>query len=350
MSSKKNKEALDKASRKGGTAEFRMGDAAKKQLLVCPPTSEEKAVFFTGTFHILFMGGKFLGKCGSPAFDGERDKIADLGWALKDKYAKSSNKKKQEAWRMCMPSRPTYVNVIDLTNEDTIKAGPMIYNMSGAVAEVVLDEIKDIEEGDGDLTPLCDFDEGKVLQIRSNGEKGLKRRYKAKFLSDTASLIEDGVANEVLIAEWADKMTDLESLQPKFVEEEYEKYFSKLKKILSEMGIDVDAVLEETPEDEDDMEEFEDEDGAQEDGDDAVDDDEIDSAEFDDDDDDDGEFEDDSDSDSDDGDFDDDDDDFDDEEEEEEKPAPRRKKKTAKKAPSKKAATRKKASGRRRAK
>jgi hypothetical protein len=320
MKSKATKEAAKKAKEKGGGfSNFKISKTTHRLLILGP--IEDRPAIFTSVIHELWKNKRPVARVASPSFSGQPDKISKMGWAIRDAYKESSNTKKKEYFRNFLPKENHYVNVLDL---DDIDAGPQVYQMSGAVAEVVLDEITDC---DGDLTSICDFDEGRILQVRHNGKTGLQRRYKAKFLADTANLIEDGILTDEDIDDIADKMSDLTKMQPKFDQDAFDELYEKLLKAADKNGIDVNAGEEDDDdyeEDDSDNDEFEDEDDDF-------------SDEIDDDDDEFGEDDDESGDDDFEDDF-----DIDDDDDEEDEPAP--KKSRSKKAPAKKRPTSKKAS------
>lgn len=362
--SKASKEAAEKATRRGGKVDKFKMETDKAKLLILGATDPKVPAVFTTVIHELTLfkkkNGKMevknLGRCASPAFDGETDQLMQLGFKLKEKYKDSKNEKKKNFWKECMPERKHHVNVLNLSNPDD---GAKTYTMPNAVAEVVLDEFKDC--GD-DVGSICDFDEGRPLMVKVKaGKRGHKSvRYGAKFLAKQAGLIERGLIDDETIEELAEGVIDLTRLQPKFNEEEFEKYFEMIAKRAEKIGIDLEEVgidaedddeIEEEEVDESEMEDDDDdEDGEEsdddddEDGDDEEsddDDDDEDGDESDDDDDDDEEF--DADLDTDDDDDDElqlDADDLEDDEEEEEKP--KKSKKSTKSKSSKSKTTKKK--------
>lgn len=239
MKSKATKEAAKKAAEKGGGfSGFKMTGRSCR-LLILPPSKEDIPALFTSVVHEQWANGRPVAKVASPAFDGNPDKIKNMGWEIKNTYDKSSNKKKKDFFKKFLPKESHYVNVLDL---DDVEAGPQVYQMSGAVAEVVIDKINDlIREADGDLSEICDFDEGRILRVRHNGKPKLQKRYKAEFLTDTANLLEDGILDDESLDEIANALYDLTKQQPKYDEDAYESYFEKLLKLADKAGIDVDA-------------------------------------------------------------------------------------------------------------
>jgi hypothetical protein len=136
--------------------------------------------------------------------------------------------------------------VLDL---DNIEAGPQVFSMPNSVASIVLDEINDC---DGELESICDFDKGRIFLVKHNGKQKLAKEYKAKFLPQTANLIEDGVLDEAQIEELAEKIYDLKKMQPKFDEVEYEKYKEMLLKSAEKLGMSLDST-DSSDEDDDDL-------------------------------------------------------------------------------------------------
>lgn len=246
MTSKKSQEAALNATTKGGFARFKFGEGKEKRLLILGPTSDVSAVF-TATYHEKFGASKLLGKAASPAYTGDVDKISDIGWKLRDKYMESTNIKKKDLWKSFMPKRPSFVSVLDL---DNVELGPQVYQMGGTVSELVLEEFA---ECDG-IMSICDFDEGRILRVRSNRKPKLKRRYTCEFLEETANLIEDGVLDDDSISELADKMYDLSKLQPPFNQEAFDKYFTLLTKSAAAIGVNIDDFLGDEDETESEIE------------------------------------------------------------------------------------------------
>jgi len=260
MDGEKSQEAVEKATKKGGGyAGFKITKETTKLLILGVVEGKSDSVVFTVTKHEVWGNSKLFGRCGSPSVDGETDKIADMGWKLRDKYAESSNTKKKDLWKKFALQRPSFVNIINL---DDVGAGPQVFQMSNSIAETVMEEIKDTVKEEGNLSSICDLDEGRILIIKSNMKPKLQRRYKVKFSSKTANLSDHKEFTDEMEAEWVEKMFDLTKLQPKLVEDEFEAHFEKLKKAASKLGVDIDDFYDDDDTElEEDEEEVEDDDG-----------------------------------------------------------------------------------------
>ena len=250
LKSSATKKAAKKAAERGAKySNFSMGDKASAKLLILGPTKEDHAAVFTTSVHEVWANGKPVAKCGSPQFTGDDDKIAKIGWKLHKKFKENKNPKLKEAYKMFLPKQNNHIVVLDM---DDVEAGPQIFPMTGAVSEVVLDEINDAENDD--LSDICDLNEGRLLFVKSNKKPKLKRRYKAKFLTQTANLLEDGILDEESAEELAKNVPDLTKLQPAFDEKAYEKVLNLLTQRMAKLGVDVEALGDSESNDESDDE------------------------------------------------------------------------------------------------
>lgn len=252
MKSKASKEAAKKATAKGGVSNFKM-EGKKANLLILGEVDGKPAVF-TARHHEIWANKRPVSKYGAPGVDGETDKVSDLGWKLRDKYKDNKNDKKKDFFKKFLPKTSHVVNVLDLDNLDR---GPQVYQMSGAVSEVVLEEF--IDMGD-DQTSICDFDEGRILEIKTNGKQGLQKRYKCKFLAETAGLLENNDISEEELEDIADKTYDLTKLQQAYTKEAEEKHLELLAKAADKLGINIDDLVADDDNSDDEFEEAENDD------------------------------------------------------------------------------------------
>lgn len=265
MKSKATAQAAKAATESSkGIKRFKFGENQKSaQLLILGSIKDDVSFIHTTKNHMYYSSKGNGSNCGTPSWvatkeggkaTGEEDKIIQTGWKLRDKYGESNNKKKKEFWRKCMPRTQQHVAVIDIKNPD---AGPLVYSMPQDVANTVLEEIKLLdEEQDGDYTSICDFDEGRILTIKTNGKSGLARKYTSVSFRGEANLLADGIITEEMIGEFEEQMPDLMKLQLKYDEDQFEKHYNFLKKMASKLGIDFDDLEDE---DEDDGDEYEEE-------------------------------------------------------------------------------------------
>jgi hypothetical protein len=267
MKSKATKKAVKAATESGGGLKrFKWDDnRLSGELLILAPVNDDMGAVFTSKNHEYWVNGRPVSKAGTPSYSsknggeatGEEDKLVTLGWKLRDKYANSKNEKKKDFWRKCMLNTQHHCVVLDLKN---IEAGPMVYTMPTSVSDVVLEEIKDTLAEEDDLTSICDFDEGRRLYIKTNGEKGKKRKYKIIKFKDAVNLIEDGALSEEDLEEMSKKVYDLSKLQMKYSDESFEKHYEFIVEKAKKLGIDIDD-LDEAEEDD---EEYEEEDNVEE--------------------------------------------------------------------------------------
>ena len=285
------------------------------RVFVCPPYKKGK-LYKKVMVHQIWKNRKPIATATCARYlDGNDCETCTYGFKLKDKYADSKSKKKQNLWRNFMPTNDTYINVINLESDDKT---PKFLKLPMDATELLLTEIDDSEDG----RDIFDLDEGRPLKIKGNGEEGKDRRYKViKFENKGANLSDDVDEDEMIKG-----LNDLDGLQPKFNEKKLSDLLKKLKKSL--LGKVEDE--EEEEEEEDDNDEVE----ADEDDDDS---------DFDDDDDDDDIEDEDDEDDEDEEEEDEDEEEEDDEEEdeEEEDEPPKKKKKKIKKLSKKKSKSKK---------
>ena len=161
----------------------------------------------------------------SPTMSGEKDPIMEVGWAYREKYKDSDNKKLKDLWRMFMPKDHRYVNCINIK---AIDEGPMVLDMPKIVFDTVTDEILEVED-DGGMRSICHLDEGRILKIKHNGGQGFQKKYEVvKFLNKTANLIEGGKVEK---ADLINAMVDLDKLEPVKDEAKLKEALATLKKI-----------------------------------------------------------------------------------------------------------------------
>lgn len=245
MKSSATKKAVKAATESaGGMKRFKWDDnRITAELLILGTVSDDVGAVFTSKNHEDWVKGRPASRSGTPSYTskeggratGEQDKIVNTGWKLRDRFANSKNEKKKDLYRKFLLNTQHHVNVLDLKN---IEAGPMVYTMPSAVANVVLEEFKDVGE---DTTSICDFDEGRKLYIKSNGEKGLKRRYTLVKFKSPANLLEDGTLTSEDVEDIAGKIFDLRKLQLSFNEESFEKHYNYLLEKASALGVEVDG-------------------------------------------------------------------------------------------------------------
>jgi len=183
LKSKASTEMLKKQNEKAGFAKFSMKGKLKARLLVLPPVDVKEAVFFVTNEYLIFGSGKQLKfRTGAPEVFNNTNHIAEIGWKIREKYSKSKDEGLKTFYKEWLPTKKMNINVLDLDNLDV---GPQVYALSGTVEQTIIDELVDVGE---DLTSICDFADGRILQVKSNGASGISVRYTAKFLSETASL------------------------------------------------------------------------------------------------------------------------------------------------------------------
>ena len=284
----------------GGSVPYLKLNSKLSKILILPP--KKKDLVKRVVIHQVWKGGKPIKTATCPRIkEGGDCKICKRGFDLRDKYSDSSSKRKQDVWRIYMPTDDTFVGALDITEK---KPTPKVLRMPPSAFQVLVDELEESVDG----SDIFDLDKGRPFLIKGNGKEGKNRRYvSARFSKSSANLVSDGKVDEDDII---NNIFDLDKLLPKISDEKVDEVFLALKK-------QEQSVLSGGSEDE-------------EDADDSDDDDEPKSkkskkSKDDDDDDDDADDSDDDKDDSDDSD--DDDDDFkDDEDEEDEKPAKKNKK------------------------
>lgn len=261
MSSKATKEAAKKANSTGSSIkQFKMDEnRVSAEVLILGPVEDDAPAIFTTKKHQIWKDKRPVSVVGTPSVNangdatGEKDKIMEIGWKLREKYKDSENEKKKTFWQKFLPDTQHHICVLDLKN---VEAGPLVYSMPKMVADFVIDEIN---EHSDDLTSICDFDEGRKLYIKHNGEKGMNRKYKVVKFKGEAKLLEDGLIEEEDLDEIAEKMPDLRRLQPKFDQDAFDTHLEKLAKMAQKIGIDLDDLDVDSDEDDDELEESEDE-------------------------------------------------------------------------------------------
>lgn len=255
FSSKASKEAAQKQKEKTGYAykSFKL-TGEKARLLILAPIDEKESVFHKVVKHQVWglRDGKkaVIAEAASPTAFGEKDKIMQTGFKLRTKYLKSKNEKIKTAWRSWMPKDLYYINVLDL---DKLEAGPQVYLVPNSIFQTIQSELEDL---DYDLEKLCDFTDGRVLQVKSNGQEGMQKRYDSKFLTTTAGEFLDKLGTELTskdIEEIASKVYSLSKLQPKANEEDLDKVEAALEKYAQKLGLDVDGSDDEEDEDEEEV-------------------------------------------------------------------------------------------------
>jgi hypothetical protein len=168
---------------------------------------------------------KMLVNVTSPAMDGEKDPIKDAGWAYREKYSDSDNKKLKDLWKMFMPKDIRSVNVLNVKDMD---AGVQVMNMPKIVFDNVTEEILECETQD-ELDSICHFDKGRVLKIKHNGKDGLFKRYEiAKFLNKTANLLDSGKFDEETLT---GMLYNLDKLEPPRDDAKVKEALATLKKM-----------------------------------------------------------------------------------------------------------------------
>jgi hypothetical protein len=173
--------------------------------------------------HQLWQAGKLIKDGGgSPTLEGEEDVLAKFAWELKDKYADSGNKKLEELYKVLLPSRQIFVNVVDMhTNKDTkerlnVKDLSKVCSLPKTVFEYVESEFD--EYG---FDKVFDLETGCHFKVLHNGGKGFQKKYiKMKTYNNVALISKNKINEEELIA----SMYDLRKLQPAYNEGKYNAY------------------------------------------------------------------------------------------------------------------------------
>ncbi len=252
----KSKKIAEKTGSIGGSSmDFFKVNPKGSELLILPPVElsngELSEVLFTTIKHEYFKtvsGKRILAKhASSPSFNDEKDELTDLGWKIKDFYKNSDSKRENEFWSNLVPNKKDHIVVLDLNDID---AGPQIYGMSSAVSKVVK---KELSKAGDDISSLTDFDDGRILLIETNGEKGKKIRYTAEFLDETANLLVDKVINDKDIDKWVNSFPNMQKLQPKFDEQEFQDYVDFMYDKADAEGVNLD--IDEATEDDEDYSE-----------------------------------------------------------------------------------------------
>jgi len=257
LKSRASSEATKKANSKGGGGKNFKIKKKVSRLLILPPVEEDAAIFETTYDHTLWGNGKPLASCSSPFANDEEDKIHSLGWDVQKKYKDSKDQKLKSFYQNLLVNEKNVINVLDL---DDLEAGAQKWPMPKSVSEVVMQEFADVE--DDDFTDIADLDEGRPLQITTNGESGNKIRYKVvKFLKKGASLLEDGELDEDQVAEIIENMPNLKKEQKKWDEDEFENFLKKVTKEGEKIGIDWDDLDSDVEEEEEEDDEYEAEEG-----------------------------------------------------------------------------------------
>lgn len=319
-----SREKAKQEKREGGGQVPRMKLSGRtNRVLILPPWKKDSPIFKKVSVHQVWKnkGGvrKPIATATSPAInDGDDDPIMQHGWDLREKYQDSKSKKKQDLWRLFMPTDDAYVNVLDLKEKNPT---PRVLKLPQTAFKLLLEELEETEDG----SDICDLDEGRAMIIKGNGKNGQQRRYEvAKFERKPVNLVADGIITEEEAEEIENSLYNLDLLQPEVSEKRTKKVLNLLKKAVLASG----GAMPEEDDDIEDDEELDDEDIED------TDDEDIDEEEFDEEDEDDEDIDDEDDMEDDDDDMEDDDDDdfeddddLEDEDDEEEKPVRRKKKK-----------------------
>jgi len=153
MGKLKSQAQEDQARMSGGG---KMSDKMMKYLvgtnkiLILPPYKKGR-LYKKVMKHQLWKGKRPIISVGSPAKDeGEKDKLMEYAWKLKDKYAAHRSKKLQELYRLFLPVNETYVNCLDLKD---IEKGVRVAKLPAAAFSLLLDEINELDN----LDYICDF-------------------------------------------------------------------------------------------------------------------------------------------------------------------------------------------------
>lgn len=243
LSGKASKQAVEKAQTRGGSRKRWKMTSEQAAILVVGPVGENEPVFGLNIQHIHFGTDKsFICKAAAPEAFEQKDKLKDIGWKLKNKYDPKEGKgtphpnaKIKDLWKSFMPKKSYTLNIIDMND---VAAGVQQYDAPMAVMDLLFDEINDNE---GDLTTICDFNQGRKLLLKRKGS-GFTTKYVAKFSANTAKLDLDPEQEDAL----AEQVVPLSKIQDPFNEVEYEKVFDYLAQKAKKLGIDLDDLDEDT--------------------------------------------------------------------------------------------------------
>lgn len=239
-----SKKAHAKEQEKSGSKfgkRFKM-KGEKAVLLLLPPIGDDGVIFGTNITHTHFSGdGKFLCKSASPKAFEKKDKLEEIGWRLKAKYDPKegkgkphSNKKIKDLWKSFMSGKETVFNVLDLND---LEAGPQEWSAPKPARELIFSEIDDC---DGDLTSICDFNQGRKLLVQKKG-KGLQTEYVVKFSTKTADLNLEAEAEDKIATDMRPLGTSEKSLiQDKFNDADYEKVYAYLAGKAKKLDINIE--------------------------------------------------------------------------------------------------------------
>ena len=239
--------------------------AKKTRILVVQPWSKAGDVVKKVMVHQVWKNRRPIASAACPRIkEGEDCPVCQYGWDLRDKYADSKSKRKQDLHKLFKATTDHYVNAIDM---DAKEKKVQICKLPHTAYEALMEELA---EDDMSLKDICDLDEGKPMKIIGNGKEGNLRRYKvAKFETTPANLVANNEVEEDAVL---DNIHNLDLLQPKASEKKLEEVLTKLKK--QALGTDDTEDEEEEDEDEIDNDDEESDDDADGEDDDDSDDDE----------------------------------------------------------------------------
>lgn len=262
---KATKEADENRGGKIGKDDRMKLKAKKTRILIVQPWSKAGDVVKKVMVHQVWKNRRPIASAACPRIkEGEDCVVCQYGWDLRDKYADSKSKRKQDLHKLFKATTDHYVNAIDMDSKDK---KVQICKLPHVGYEALMEELA---EDDMSLKDICDLDEGKPMKIIGNGKEGNLRRYKiAKFETVPANLVAN---NEVEEDPTLDAIHNLDLLQPKASEKKLEEVLTKLKK--QALGTDDTEDEEEEDEDDTDADEESDDDADGEDDDDSDDEDE----------------------------------------------------------------------------
>jgi len=224
--------------------------AERKQykLFILGPVGEAPLVGETND-HVMFLAGKFLGHCVSPEVDGGKDKLNEVGFKVFGKYGKSDSKKLSQAHKLFFSKKEYFINVLDYAdmNGEGVPE-PKVLKVPKCLFDLIDEKLKSCvdENGEPDLTEMCDFEDGFPVLLQHNGQKGLLRKYKVDWAKKPAKLISGGLLTEEDLEGLSKKCYNLDKIQRKFDADEYEKFYGIAKKEAMKAGVDIDNLSEDS--------------------------------------------------------------------------------------------------------
>lgn len=224
----------------------------KNYFFLLPPKKGSKQIVQTIEHQLWGAGKKLISSCVPPLKPEEgEDKIVKLAWQMKSKFENSRNDKAKNLFKVALPSKSLYANVIDLepylnANSKSEKKLSQVVRLPPSVAEYIFDAINESEDKYGNLTGVSHFEKGHYFIVGKSGT-GLSTKYITKDSKEPAKLDSKFEIDKI---ELAKSMHDLNKLQRPFDPAKFEAHYKTMtaffKKKMVEFGSDITAEDEDT--------------------------------------------------------------------------------------------------------